>query len=159
MCRCNSHLLLKYLFDNYLCSMLISLFPPKLSISYFKPILAAIVVTIATVKDNKLIRTSWWKTTFKFYLIGGGGQKCPLMHVALYHDFVVISWFYTCCGSSKYHVCPDKKTNQNSIHVLAKWKYIQVKPQLHCHDFGHDGATTHPDLSCRDASAWVVAAP
>ena len=34
-----------------------------------------------------------------------------------------------------------------------------VKPQLHCHDFGHDGATTHPDLSSRDASAWVVAAP
>ena len=29
----------------------------------------------------------------------------------------------------------------------------QVKPQLHCHDFGHDGATTHPDLSSRDASA------
>ena len=28
-----------------------------------------------------------------------------------------------------------------------------LKPQLHCHDFGHDGATTHPDLSCRDASA------
>ena len=28
-----------------------------------------------------------------------------------------------------------------------------VKPQLHCHDFGHDGATTHPDLSSRDASA------
>ena len=27
------------------------------------------------------------------------------------------------------------------------------KPQLHCHDFGHDGATTHPDLSSRDASA------
>ena len=21
-----------------------------------------------------------------------------------------------------------------------------LKPQLHCHDFGHDGATTHPDL-------------
>ena len=29
----------------------------------------------------------------------------------------------------------------------------RVKPQLHCHDFGHDGATTHPDLSSRDASA------
>ena len=28
-----------------------------------------------------------------------------------------------------------------------------LKPQLHCHDFGHDGATTHPDLSSRDASA------
>ena len=28
-----------------------------------------------------------------------------------------------------------------------------VKPQLHCNDFGHDGATTHPDLSSRDASA------
>ena len=28
-----------------------------------------------------------------------------------------------------------------------------VKPQLHCHDFDHDGATTHPDLSSRDASA------
>ena len=28
-----------------------------------------------------------------------------------------------------------------------------IKPQLHCHDFGHDGATTHPDLSSRDASA------
>ena len=27
-----------------------------------------------------------------------------------------------------------------------------IKPQLHCHDFGHDGATTHPDLSSRDAS-------
>ena len=25
--------------------------------------------------------------------------------------------------------------------------------QLHCHDFGHDGATTHPDLSSRDVSA------
>ena len=25
------------------------------------------------------------------------------------------------------------------------------KPQLHCHDFGHNGATTHPDLSSRDA--------
>ena len=34
-----------------------------------------------------------------------------------------------------------------------------LKPQLHCHDFGHDGATTHPDLSSRDASAWVVVAP
>ena len=31
--------------------------------------------------------------------------------------------------------------------------YMVVKPQLHCHDFGHDGATTHPDLSSRDASA------
>ena len=28
-----------------------------------------------------------------------------------------------------------------------------IKPQLHCHDFGLDGATTHPDLSSRDASA------
>ena len=28
-----------------------------------------------------------------------------------------------------------------------------LKPQLHCHDFGHDGATIHPDLSSRDASA------
>ena len=28
-----------------------------------------------------------------------------------------------------------------------------LKPQLHCHDFGHDGATTHPDLSSRGASA------
>ena len=33
-----------------------------------------------------------------------------------------------------------------------------LKPHLHCHDFGHDGATTHPDLSSRDASAWVVVA-
>ena len=31
--------------------------------------------------------------------------------------------------------------------------YAALKPQLHCHDFGHDGATTHPDLSSRDASA------
>ena len=29
----------------------------------------------------------------------------------------------------------------------------QFKPQLHCHDFGHNGATTHSDLSSRDASA------
>ena len=36
---------------------------------------------------------------------------------------------------------------------------ILFKPQLHCHDFGLDGATTHPDLSSRDASAWVVVAP
>ena len=37
-------------------------------------------------------------------------------------------------------------------------KYIS-KPQLHIHDFGHGRATIHPDLSSRDASAWVVAAP
>ena len=30
---------------------------------------------------------------------------------------------------------------------------VSFKPQLHCHDFGHDGATTHPDLSSRGASA------
>ena len=36
---------------------------------------------------------------------------------------------------------------------------ISLKPQLHIHDFGHDRATKHPDLSSRDASAWVVAAP
>ena len=28
-----------------------------------------------------------------------------------------------------------------------------LKPQLHIHDFGHGRATTHPDLSSRDASA------
>ena len=27
------------------------------------------------------------------------------------------------------------------------------KPQLHIHDLGHGRATTHPDLSSRDASA------
>ena len=36
---------------------------------------------------------------------------------------------------------------------------VFLKPQLHIHDFGHGRATTHPDLSSRDASAWVVAAP
>ena len=30
---------------------------------------------------------------------------------------------------------------------------ITVTPQLHIHDFGHGRATTHPDLSSRDASA------
>ena len=37
----------------------------------------------------------------------------------------------------------------------SKHGYIKsyLKPQLHCHDFDHDGATTHPDLSSRDASA------
>ena len=35
-----------------------------------------------------------------------------------------------------------------------KWLLsIALKPQLHCHDFCHDGTTTHPDLSSRDASA------
>ena len=37
---------------------------------------------------------------------------------------------------------------------LTSWTlFVVLKPQLHCHDFGHDGATTHPDLSSRDASA------
>ena len=36
--------------------------------------------------------------------------------------------------------------------------YVYIKPQLYSHDFGHNGATTHPDLSSRDALAWVVAA-
>ena len=43
--------------------------------------------------------------------------------------------------------------------IIIKTWFPFLKPQLHCHDFGHDGATTHPDLSSRDASAWVVVAP
>ena len=40
-------------------------------------------------------------------------------------------------------------------HILLHCTLLdtRLKPQLHCHDFGHDGATTHPDLSSRDASA------
>ena len=30
---------------------------------------------------------------------------------------------------------------------------ITPEAQLHCHDFGHDGTTTHPDLSSRHTSA------
>ena len=41
--------------------------------------------------------------------------------------------------------------NKQLIFVAKKNK--DHKPQLHCHDLGHDGATTHPDLSSRDASA------
>ena len=26
------------------------------------------------------------------------------------------------------------------------FRNIKVKPQLHCHDFGQDGDTTHPDF-------------
>ena len=48
------------------------------------------------------------------------------------------------------------------VHLFSCWSAEKcgfsrptgaLKPQLHCHDFGHDGATTHPDLSSRDASA------
>ena len=40
-----------------------------------------------------------------------------------------------------------------SFHFFVCVDALRLKPQLHCHDFGHDGATTHPDLSSRDASA------
>ena len=52
-----------------------------------------------------------------------------------------------------------KNLTMNKVHMhsgaIRKFLYgcAYVKPQLHCHDFGHDGATTHPDLSSRDASA------
>ena len=43
--------------------------------------------------------------------------------------------------------------NVFTFHAVFRVDVYDVKPQLHCHDFGHDGATTHPDLSSRDASA------
>ena len=55
MCHSNSHLLLKYLFGfacalcKFLCQT--SQFAPEWSISYFQPILAAIFVAIATIKE------------------------------------------------------------------------------------------------------------
>ena len=48
---------------------------------------------------------------------------------------------------------PPKKNDADSIIQMHPDHTRRVKPQLHCHDFGHDGATTHPDLSSRDASA------
>ena len=54
-------------------------------------------------------------------------------------------------------VTPD--IDLDSIYVMCfrknkKKKYNgSLKPQLHIHDFGHGRATTHPDLSSRDASA------
>ena len=48
--------------------------------------------------------------------------------------------------------CIFIKVKHSICGIFSKVKY-SVKPQLHCHDFGHDGATTHPDLSSRDASA------
>ena len=62
-----------------------------------------------------------------------------------------------CDQQSLKTACAYAQSDQNlywSIEIL--WL---LKPQLHCHDFGHDGATTHPDLSSRGASAWVVVAP
>ena len=54
MCRDNSHELIKYLLGICVCFMEIGLshrkFAPKWSISYFQPILAAILATIAMVK-------------------------------------------------------------------------------------------------------------
>ena len=44
-------------------------------------------------------------------------------------------------------------TFADSLAQIRPDKKSGLKPQLHCHDFGHDGATTHPDLSSRDASA------
>ena len=38
-------------------------------------------------------------------------------------------------------------------YLILQEDIANLKPQLHCHDFGHGGATTHPDLSSRDASA------
>ena len=48
-------------------------------------------------------------------------------------------------------VCPQSTW----LGACSMWTH---KPQLHIHDFGHGRATTDPDLSSRDASAWVVAA-
>ena len=42
---------------------------------------------------------------------------------------------------------------KSNSHTFVDGADFFIKLQLHCHDFGHDGATTHPDLSSRDASA------
>ena len=65
MCRDDSHNLLKYHFDICYFSVKHLRFCPKWPISYFQPILAAISITIATVKV-KIIRDVY---TLAFVLI------------------------------------------------------------------------------------------
>ena len=48
---------------------------------------------------------------------------------------------------------PHGNGDLDIVGTLYTRRKANVKPQLHCHDFGHDGATTHPDISSRDASA------
>ena len=66
-------------------------------------------------------------------------------------------------GSFKYKInkslrSPPKFYNAGTrkgqiLQARLRLECSSLKPQLHCHDFGHDEATTHHDLSNRDASA------
>ena len=77
--------------------------------------------------------STWIGTTndkITYFSNGGGGGNISLLHFTLF-----------CTSLGLFSI------KQFHMH------YLLFKPQLHCHDFGHDGATTHPDLSSRDASA------
>ena len=56
------------------------------------------------------------------------------------------------CFLMKPHESPPESIKNQFVAIRAIRGLCGIGV-LHCHDFGHDGATTHPDLSSRDASA------
>ena len=85
----------------------------------------------------------------------------------MYVTFGYQKWHLAVLFQINLKITIQKKLKKEKVHLVVRLLnclvrqiyHDHVKPQLHCHDFGHDGATTHPDISSRDASAWVVAAP